>query len=90
MQNFIVNIICIDEKKNMLFDVVKSFIFFFNLKLFLNVDYILIIGNFIFVKLEDDVQREWEFICLEIEKDVGDYQRGFCKNNDFEVCLSLQ
>lgn len=90
MQNLIVNIICIDEKKNMLFDVVKSFIFLFNLELFLNVDYILIIGNFIFVKLEDDVQREWEFICLEIEKDVGDYQRGFCKNNDFEVCLSLQ
>lgn len=90
MQNFIVNIICIDEKKNMLFDVVKSFIFFFNLELFLNVDYILIIDNFIFVKLEDDVQREWEFICLEIEKDVRDYQRGFCMNNDFEVCFSLQ
>lgn len=69
MQNPTVN--TTDEKKNVLLDVAKSLILLSNPEPSPNVDYIS--TNSTFVKPEDDVQREWESICSEIEKDVCDY-----------------
>lgn len=60
-----------DEKKNVLLDVAKSLILLSNPEPSPNVDYVS--TNSTFVKPEDDVQREWESICSEIEKDVQDY-----------------